>query len=200
MLALFALVALGAAAPLDTRTSVIVFPLQASAALPRDVELRIVTVLSNQLALDGRLHVLPADPDVERPDYLTSARKAGASYYVTGFLTPLGDGASLIEQLVSTQSGAVVFSSSGQINSLGDVSAQGDVMRIAIENRDNQGYPTFSNEPAGGGSAQSSQAHPISSQAPEANIGGLFHHKKPAPTPTPKPSPSPAAPSDSPTP
>jgi hypothetical protein len=203
LLALFALVALGAAAPLDSRPSVIVFPFQASAALSRDVELRIVTVLGNQLALDGRLHVLPADPDVERTAYLASARKAGASYYVTGFLTPLGDGASLIEQLVSTQSGAVVFSSSGQINTLSDVSAQGDVMRIAIENRENQGYPTFSNEPAAGGSSQSGQAHPLASQAPEANIGGLFHRKKPAPTPTPSPAPAPSpspAPSDSPTP
>jgi hypothetical protein len=204
MLALCALFALlGAAAPLDTRPAVIVYPFQASAALSRDVELRIVTVLGNQIALDGRIRVLDPEPDLDRTAYLASARKAGASYYVTGFLTPLGDGASLIEQLVSTQSGAVVFSSSAQITSLGDVSAQGDVMRLAIENRENQGYPTFSQQPAANSSAQSAQAHPASSQAPEANIGGLFHHKKSAPAPSPAPSPSPspvAAPSASPAP
>jgi hypothetical protein len=193
MLALFALIALGAAAPPDTRPAVVVYPFQASAVLPRDVTLRIVTILSNQIAIDGRVHVIPADPDTDRSAYLTTARTLGANFYVTGFLTPLGDGASLIEQLVSTQSGAVVFSSSATINNLTDVNAQGDAMRNAIVGRANPGYPVFA--PDSSSDATPVPPHSTSSEPPEANIGGLFHRKKaePKPTATPSPAPTPVA-------
>jgi hypothetical protein len=192
MLALFSLVALAAAAPPpDNLPTVVVYPFQASAALPRDVELRIVTVLSNQIALDGKVHVIPAEPDIERSAFLSSARKAGASFYITGFLTPLGDGASLIEQLVSTQSGTVVFSNSGQINTLGDVGAQGDILRSAIIGRSTLGYPDLG--PGPGANATAEPPHANASEAPEANIGGLFHRKKPAAKASPTPSPAPAA-------
>jgi hypothetical protein len=190
MLALFSLFALASAAAVpDDLPTVVVYPLQASASLPRDVGLRIVTVLSNQIAIDGKVHVIPAEPDIERAAFLSSARKAGASFYVTGFITPLGDGASLVEQLVSTQSGTIVFSNSGQINTLGDVSAQGDILRAAIIGRSSLGYPDLGPEP----SASAGAPHPASSQPPEANIGGLFHKKKPAAKATPVPSPAPSA-------
>jgi hypothetical protein len=191
MLALFSLFALVAVAPPpDNLPTVVVYPFQASAALPRDVELRIVTVLSNQIALDGKVHVIPAEPDIERSAYLSSARKAGASFYITGFLTPLGDGASLIEQLVSTQSGTVVFSNSGQINTLGDVGAQGDILRSAIIGRSSLSYPDLGPGP---GANAPEPPHANASEAPEANIGGLFHHRKPAVRASPSPSPAPAA-------
>jgi hypothetical protein len=187
MLALFALVALGAAAAPDPRPAVVVYPLQASAALPRDVALRIVTTLSNEIAVDGRVRAIPADPDTDRSAYLAAARKLGADFYVTGFLTPLGDGASLIVQLVSTQSGAVVFSSSAQISSLSDVSSQGDILRLAIIGHANPGYPALTNSSAG---ANATPPPPAASEAPEANIGGLFRHKKAEPKPTPTATPS----------
>jgi hypothetical protein len=49
-IALFALVALGAAAPSADVPTVVVYPMQASAALSRDVMLQIVTALANEIA------------------------------------------------------------------------------------------------------------------------------------------------------
>ncbi len=194
VLALFALVALGAAAPAADIPTVVVFPLQASAALDRDVNLRIVTQLANEIAVDGRVRIAAADPDVQRPDYLTAARKAGAQFYVTGFITPLGDGASIIEQVVSTTSGTIVFSNSGQITSLADVNAQGDILRAGILDRVQRNTYSFTAPSGNGGPAAGpTPARENATDAPEANIGGLFHHKKAAPKPSPSPSPSPAA-------
>jgi hypothetical protein len=192
ILALFALVALGAAAPAADVPTVVVFPLQASAALDRDVNLRIVTQLANEIAVDGRVRIAAADPDIQRPDYLTAARKAGAQFYVTGFITPLGDGASIIEQVVSTTSGTIVFSNSGQITSLADVNAQGDILRAGILDRAQRATYSFTAPSGGGPAAAPTPARENATDAPEANIGGLFHHKKAAPKPSPSPSPSPS--------
>jgi hypothetical protein len=193
LLALFALVALAAAAPAADVPTVVVFPLQASAALDHDVNLRIVTQLANEIAVDGRVRIAAADPDVQRADYLTAARKAGAQFYVTGFITPLGDGASIIEQVVSTTSGTIVFSNSGQITSLADVNAQGDILRAGILDRVQRATYSFTAPSGGSGpGAAPTPARENATEAPEANIGGLFHHKKAAPKPSPSPSPSPA--------
>ena len=192
LLALFALVALGAAAPSADAPTAIVFPLQASASLDRDINLRIVTALANQIAMDGRVHVVPAEPDVARADFLTAARKAGAQFYVTGFITPLGDGASIIEQVVSTQSGTIVFSNSGQIASVSDVNAQGDIVRNGILERASRATYSFT-APANAPAAAPTPARTNATEAPEANIGGLFHHKKAAAKPSASPSPAPSA-------
>jgi hypothetical protein len=189
-IALFALVALGAAAPSADVPTVVVYPMQASAALSRDVMLQIVTALANEIAIDGRIHVVPADPNVERVDYLTAARKAGAQYYVTGFITPLGDGASIIEQVVSTQSGTVVFSNSGQISNVADVTAQGDLVRSGILEREaHNGYGVL----APSDTSATPAPRPDSTTSPEATLGGFFHHKKAAPKPSPSPSPAASA-------
>jgi len=202
LLALFALVALGAAAPPSDAPLVVVYPLQASASLSRDTNLRIVTALANEIAIDGRVRVVPADPNVDRTDYLTAARKAGAQFYVTGFITPLGDGASIIEQVVSVTSGTVVFSNSGQIANLADVNAQGDIIRAGILDRAaHTSYGSLQPAAAGSPSSEATGARPDSTQAPEATLGGLFHHRRSAPSPSPSPSGSPSpAPTATPTP
>ncbi len=191
LLALFALVALGAAAPQSDAPVVVMYPLQASASLSRDLNLRIVTALANEIALDGRVRIAPADPTVERADFLTAARKAGAQFYVTGFITPLGDGASIIEQVVSVTSGTIVFSNSGQIANLADVNAQGDILRAGILDRAaHTSYGSLQPAAESSPAAAPTGARPDSTTPPEATLGGLFHHRKAAATPSPSPSPS----------
>jgi hypothetical protein len=198
LLASFALFGLLAAAPFDGPT-VIIFPLQSSASLPRDVSSRIVTVLGNQIAQDGKVHVITGDPDTPRSDYLSAARKAGAAYYVTGYLTPLGEGASIIDQLVSATSGTIVFSNSAQISNGADIAAQGDVLRFAVLDRVSRGFASLPTPPPAGTNTPS-PARGTTTPPPEANIGGLFHHRRPADQPSPSPSPSAAAPAASPQP
>ncbi len=179
--AFVALLALLAASP-DAPT-IVVFPFQAPASVNKDAAGTLLTMMSDALAQDGTLRVLPAEPNVERAGYLASARKAGAQFYVTGYLTPLGNGASIIEQVVSTQSGIVVYSNSGQISTLADVRAQGDIIRRALLASIAHGVAVYQ-PPA------ESTPSPRASQSSEANVGGLFRHRRAA---TPSPSPSPSA-------
>jgi hypothetical protein len=211
MLALFALVALGAAAPaaspppLAALPTVILYTLQANASLPRETNARIVTTIGNEIALGGQVRVIPGDPDVARADFLSTARKAGADFYLTGFLTPLGNGASIIVQLVSAQSGIIVFSNSGQLSTYSDAADQGDVIRQAIIHSGiSRSYSTFLPDDGKAAAAPTAvPAHGTGTTAstsataePEANVGALFgHHKHAAAaavaSPSPSPSPSP---------
>ncbi len=172
-----------------------VYPLMAPSTIDRATTGQIVTLLGNQIAEGGAIRVLPADLDTQRADYLSASRKAGAQFYVTGFLTPLGDGASIVEQVVSTQSGIIVWSNSGQISTVADAKGQGDLLRAAILTQLRNGYAAFS---APAESTASSAPHNASTAvAPQANVGGLFHHHR---APAAAPAPAAASPAPSPTP
>lgn len=147
--------------------TVIVYPLSTSATLDRETSARIGTTLATQIAQGGAVKVIPPNSGVERENYLSDARKLGANFYVTGFLTPLGSGASVVEQLVSTSSGTMVFSVTNYITNLADISSTGDQLRTAIVERSSRGLAAFAAPPP-----------PANTPAPEASNGGELNVSK----------------------
>lgn len=124
---------LGASPLLIGTPSVVVYPFTSTASdIDREANSKIATLIAQRIATDGGVNVLPPKPGIERQDYLSEARKQNADYYVTGFLSPLGGGASIVEQLVSAQTGVVIFSNSAQLSVYNDSVAQGDILRNAI--------------------------------------------------------------------
>jgi hypothetical protein len=89
-------------------------------------------LLATRLQALGGLTVKPFTPGTVRADYLTAARGENADYYVTGFLAPIGSEVSLITQVVTTNSGLVVWSSTTTIRTYGDAGAQADPLHQAI--------------------------------------------------------------------
>jgi hypothetical protein len=180
LLAVFACLAvflIDAAPAFTIVPTVIVYPLAASSAsLDREASARIVTTLATQIALGGQVKVVPAKIGVERQNYLADARAAGANYYVTGFITPLGDGASVVEQVVSTVSGTLVFSVSNYISSYNEVVDQGDQLRQGIVDRSQRGLQAFTAPPQA-----AAPPAPEPSNGADVNVNNLFNHKKSAP-------------------
>jgi hypothetical protein len=157
--------------------TVIVYPLVASSSsVDREASARIATTLANQIALGGQVKVVPAKTTVERADYLSDARAAGANYYITGFITPLGSGASVVEQVVSTSSGTLVFSVSNFISSFNEIVDQGDQLRQGIVDRSQRGLQAFTAPPP-------PAAHPVPepSNGTDVNVNNLFGRKKSGP-------------------
>jgi hypothetical protein len=137
-----------AAPAFTTIPAVIVYPFSGSSAeLDREANARIATTLATQIALNGTVKVIPAKSGVERDKFLTDARSVGANYYVTGFVTPLGRGASVVDQVVSTVSGTMVFSVSDFVTTYADVVNQGDRLRAAILERATRGIAAFEAPP-----------------------------------------------------
>lgn len=154
--------------------TVIVYPLEAgSSDLNREDSARIATTLATQIALGGAVKVIPPKAGVQRANYLADARLNGANYYVTGFITPLGNGASVVEQVVSTISGTMVFNVTNYITSLDDIVGQGDQLRQGIIERGNRALQAFQAPPP----APPTPA-PEPSNGAETSINKIFSHKK----------------------
>jgi hypothetical protein len=168
-----------AAAPAFTIVpTVIVYPLEASSSsLNREDSARIASTLATQIALGGAVKVVPPRAGVERANYLADARSVGANYYVTGFVTPLGNGASVVEQVVSTISGTLVFSVTNYITSMDDIASQGDQLRAGILERGTRALQAFQAPPP-----PEQTPAPEPSNGTETSINKIFGHKKGAAT------------------
>lgn len=124
----------------------------------------------------GGIDAIGAPATIKHQNYLTYARSVNADYYVTGYMTPLGEGVSLVEQVVSTRSGTMIFGQTAQVDSFQDASAQAITVHDGI----------VAQEQAFKAQYQSAQA--TSTPAPAAtgqanltkglsDIAGLFKHK-----------------------
>lgn len=187
-LAAFIALPLLAAAPASTllgKPSVIVYPFIATgSSVDREAGSRLATILAEQMANTGKVKVIPAPPGTERANYLKTALQNDADYYVTGYITPLGDGVAVVEQVVSTTTGIVVFSQTAQLRTYNDAANQGSDLGLLIANHANRGLAAIGTAPP------QSTPTPAPSQGPQADLGKLLKgRKKPAATPAPAPSP-----------
>jgi hypothetical protein len=187
---------LGASTDPYPAPAVIVYPLTVSGGgdPTGEVGSNIAVLISNKLADLGGLTVKPYLPGTTRAQYLDAALKAGADYYVTGYLTPVGGDVSMIVQIVSTYSGSVVFSTTAVARTYADAVGQADIVRAAILRHAGRAYAAI----------EAPAPAPSASKAPLATDGNVDltkalgrHHRAPSPTAAPTTASS-AAPSTSP--
>jgi hypothetical protein len=128
--------------------------------------------------------VKPAPPGTQRADYLTVAQAAGADYYVTGFLSALGDEVSMVLQAVSTSSGSIVNSTTTVVKTYAEAAGQAQPLADAILRHAGRALASLDDpRPAQSETPQPSR----SDKGNEANLNGLgaFFHHKPKATPAP---------------
>ncbi|MDB5029272.1 MAG: hypothetical protein JWO66_2961, partial [Candidatus Eremiobacteraeota bacterium] len=110
---------------------VIVYPFTANgSSIDREASSRLATILATKMANTGTVSVVPPPPGTERKDYLAVARAHNADYYISGYISPLGNGVSMVEQVVSATTGIVVYSQSAQINTYEEAGGQGDDLAL----------------------------------------------------------------------
>ena len=173
---------------------VVVFPLTVNGDAQADSGERLAVMFAQQLSESG-IRVVPPTPGTQRTDFLTTARKLGCDYYVTGFVTPLGAEVSVVEQVVSTISGTVVASNSVQFLTYADAAGQGALLASMIQQHAERALASLQENPQ-------PSATPAPTGTDQANLnklGGLFHHKAKA-TPAPTAAPDPNQPTAVPTP
>ncbi len=168
------------------KPNVIVYPfISNGSSIDREASSRLATIIATSMANTGLVTVTPPPPGTERKDYLAVARANRSEYYVSGFISPLGNGVSIVEQVVSTTTGIVVFSQSTQLTTYTDAAGQGDDLANFVSRHANRGFAAIGTPPP------ASSPTPAASNGPEANLGKLFGRKK-KPAATPKPTPTPA--------
>jgi TolB-like protein len=163
------------------------FTVSSTTELDADAGSRLAVVIATQISNLGGVTVKPAPPGAQRKDYLAIARSFSANYYIAGLMTPLGDGVSVVEQLVSTESGIVVYSNTAQIKTFNDVSGQGDILRAALLRHQSRNLGAYIAPPP---PAVAATPQPQASEASQANLSKLFGRKKPAAKTAPSPKPN----------
>ena len=126
---------------------VVVYPITSMGGNDPSSGGNIALLIATKLTELGGITVKPATPGTPRAHYLDAALALGADYYVTGFLSPVGLDNALITQVVSTQSGSVVFSTTTSVRTYADAVAQADVIRMAILRHADRGLAAFDAPP-----------------------------------------------------
>lgn len=172
------------AAPNHALPLVVVYPFQTSSDIKAGVGQNAAQIFVQQMNADGGLDTIAAPSTIDRSKYGTYAKSLNADYYVTGYMTPLGGGVSLVEQVVSTRDGTIVFGKTAQIDSFLDATAQATSVHdgiVALEQQMSDAY-------------RQAQAQATSTPMPnnQANLtkglsglAGLFKHNKGKATPAP---------------
>jgi hypothetical protein len=151
---------------------VVIYPFETTGGLQRNSGAAIAYIFARAIIISGGVTVLPAPRKIVRADYGTQAQKLGADYYISGYLTPLGDGASMVEQIVGVQNGIIIYSNTAQLVTVADAASQALSARqivLAHSGRVDHAYQAKSGTSTAGASV---------------HIGGLgslfniFHHKR----------------------
>ncbi len=160
-----------------TVPTLIVYPFTGTGDIKADTGVKAAQLFVSQITQAGGVVAILGSPAVARTNYPTDADKHHADYYLSGYMTSVGDAVALVEQLVGVHSSTIVYSNTAQIQSFNDATAQAQSIRVALLANENRFTAALDNQP-------SSAATPTPLPNNQVNIGGLFKHRtKAAPAP-----------------
>jgi hypothetical protein len=159
--------------------SVVVYPLTGTGNTPADAGGNVALLLSTKLSDLGGLVLRPYTPGTARAQYLSAALAQNDDYYMTGYLTPVGSEVSMIIQVVSTQSGSVIYSISATVQTYADVVARAEELRSAILQHAGRGLPAV------GSVSNATTPAPIASSGSLNLTRALGRHARGGAEPTP---------------
>jgi hypothetical protein len=175
-----------------TTPTVIVYPFEVQGGMDPKIGMAMAQITAQEMAAPGGLIVAPVPQGVTRSGYLDYARKQKADYYISAYVTPVGEIASVVAQLVAVDSGIIIYSQTAQVATVADVASQALVERDAV---------ITSAHPGGRQGVAEGKETPAPTSTNGANvklqgISGLSgivdsvfgkHGGKPTPTPSPSP-------------
>lgn len=164
-------------APAAGAATVLVYPFDVQTGVDPKIGTAIAEILAQEMATAGELTVLPVPQGIKRADFLENAHGKGADFYISGYVTPVGEAAAVVEQVVSVESGVILFSQTAQVQSVADVASQSLLARAQILAFVNRSTQTIE--------AQSAKTpEPTSTNGANMNIRGIssivdsvFHRK-----------------------
>lgn len=170
---------------------VVVYPFDVQTGADPKIGMAIAQILGQEMVAAGGITVPAVPQNVKRTDFLQYAHDAHADFYISGYVTPVGDSAAVVEQVVSVESGVILFSQTAQVSSVADVASQSLLARsqiLAFLGRETQTVQTqTANTPA----PTSSNGAQMPLRGIASIVDSVFKHghggRTPAPGPTTKP-------------
>ena len=174
-------------AGIEQLPTVIVYPFDVQTGTDPRIGMAIGQILAQEMGAAGGLSVLPVPQGIKRADFLNNAHTQHADFYISGYVTPVGDSAAVVEQVVSVDSGVILFSQTAQVASVADVASQSLLAReqiLAVVGRGTENVqPRPNNTPA----PTSSNGAQVPIQGLGSIVSSVFGKHKGSHTPTPGP-------------
>jgi hypothetical protein len=111
---------------------VLIYPFDVQTGADPKIGIAIAQILAQEMTAAGGIAVPAVPQGVKRADFLANAHAAHADFYISGYVTPVGDRASVVEQVVSVESGVILFSQTAQVETVADVASQSLLARSQI--------------------------------------------------------------------
>ena len=171
---------------------ILIYPFDVQTGADAKIGMAIAQILAQEMTAAGGISVPPVPQGVKRENFLQNALGAHADFYISGYVTPVGDSAAVVEQVVSVASGVILFSQTAQVSSVADVASQSLLARsqiLALVGRGTEAMQTQTNNTPAPTSTNGAQM-PLRGIA--SIVDSVFKHRgssHPAsPAPTTKPS------------
>jgi TolB-like protein len=179
------------AVPIGQMPTVMIYPFDVQTGADKRIGMAIAQILAQEMVAAGGINVPPVPQNTKRADFLENARAARADFYISGYVTPVGESAAVVEQVVSVESGVILFSQTAQVTSVADVASQSLLARsqiLAFVGRGTENVQTqTSNTPA----PTSTNGAQMPLQGISNIVNSVFKHhggRTPTPGPVVKPS------------
>ncbi len=153
--------------------TLVIFPYRPADGMDPAAGIAYANRLGTALTSLGGVKIVMADPATAPSDYLHVAKAAGADYYFMGsFAPPTQNQVPLIEQIVSTRSGTVLWSTTAYLATADDVASQAPIVKTAITQYATRGYEAVLNPPTPKPAAKPTETPASKRVANSASRGG----------------------------
>jgi hypothetical protein len=167
--------------------SVIVYPFDVQTGADPKIGIAIAQILAQEMVAAGGIAVPPVPQGVKRADFLQYAHNANADFYISGYVTPVGDSAAVVEQVVSVESGVILFSQTAQVSSVADVASQSLLARSQILAFVGRGTQTVQTQTANTPAPTSTNGAQVPLRGIASIVDSVFKHGHGGATATPGP-------------
>jgi hypothetical protein len=178
--------------PTGQNPSVIVYPFDVQTGADPKIGMAIAQILGQEMVAAGGINVPPVPQGVKRADFLQYAHNANADFYISGYVTPVGDSAAVVEQVVSVESGVILFSQTAQVSSVADVASQSLLARSQILAFVGRGTQTVQTQPTNTPAPSSTNGAQMPLKGIASIVDSVFKHGHGSRTPTPGPTTKPS--------
>lgn len=172
--------------------TVLIYPFEVQTGADPRLGIAIAQILSQEMANAGGIAVLSVPQGIKRPEFLDNARASHADFYISGYVTPVGDSAAVVEQVVSVESGVILFSQTAQVSSVADVASQSLLARSEILAFVDRNTESVGTQTASTPAPRSTNGANVPIQGIGSIVSSVFKHKGPTHTPTPGPAAKPS--------
>jgi TolB-like protein len=170
---------------------VMVYPFEVQTGADPKLGIAIAQILAQEMTAAGGISVPPVPQNVKRADFLEQAHAAHADFYISGYVTPVGDTAAVVEQVVSVESGVILFSQTAQVSSVADVASQSLLARSQILAFVGRGTQNVQAQAANTPAPTSTNGAQLPLRGIASIVDSVFKHRAsstPSPGPVTKPS------------